>query len=522
MKLLASFKTGPARPTDSGWWNSWWFWAALCLLSMLPLLYPAVPPLTDVPGHMGRYEVQLHLAQSPGLLRWYSFEWRLIPNLGVDLLVQLIGPWLGVELATKLVILMIPLLLTAGYVLVARQIHGYVPPTALFALPLVWCYPIHFGFINFGLSLALGTLAFALWIHLGERRVLRAAIFLPIACIVWVAHIYGWAVLCVLAVCHEFVRQKASGRSLFDALLWTGIACGTLVTPQIVKMLPIFPGAPTAPSDYFFDLRKLGYLMMVLRDRWLVWDVISILIVYGMIVWTFFSTRFEKHAGLALATAAFAVLFVLLPGMMFGSQYADMRLVPTLLASALLAVRPVGARLSRILAIAGLVFVLARDAGTAASFYLYDRSFSRELAALDHVPRDATMVSLVVEQRNNWQGRWAWPRTRHLPGLAIVRRHTFSNDQWETTGGQLLSVHFAAAKPYDADRPPPTSYLIGPYDADIDARLDEALKAVPPVFGYLWIITPPTLRSPPGWRMLWHDGTSALYRKETEPVIRRE
>ena len=31
----------------------------LALISIMPLLVPAFPPLTDVPGHLGRYAVQI-------------------------------------------------------------------------------------------------------------------------------------------------------------------------------------------------------------------------------------------------------------------------------------------------------------------------------------------------------------------------------------------------------------------------------------------------------------------------------
>ena len=39
--------------------------AAFVVASALPLLWPDVPPLLDLPGHMGRYRVQLELADSP-------------------------------------------------------------------------------------------------------------------------------------------------------------------------------------------------------------------------------------------------------------------------------------------------------------------------------------------------------------------------------------------------------------------------------------------------------------------------
>ena len=60
-----------AAPASSSglrpWWETRWFVAAMILVSAIPLLYPSVPPLVDLLGHMGRYRVELDLATSPWL-----------------------------------------------------------------------------------------------------------------------------------------------------------------------------------------------------------------------------------------------------------------------------------------------------------------------------------------------------------------------------------------------------------------------------------------------------------------------
>src|SRR5690606_4671433 len=97
------------------------------------------------------------------------------------------------------------------------------------------------------------------------------------------------------------------------------------------------------------------------------------------------------------ASALFLIaVYILLPRVVFGSAYADMRLAPYLFAIALVAIRfNAGAsrRLMHVVAIAGLAFVLVRAGGNTVSAWRYDRSYDRELAALDHVPRGARMVS---------------------------------------------------------------------------------------------------------------------------------
>ena len=73
------------------WWENRWLIAALIVASAVPLLYPPIPPLVDLLGHMGRYRVELDLGHSPWLPLYYGYHWAAIGNLGVDLLVMALG-----------------------------------------------------------------------------------------------------------------------------------------------------------------------------------------------------------------------------------------------------------------------------------------------------------------------------------------------------------------------------------------------------------------------------------------------
>jgi hypothetical protein len=55
------------------WWQTRTATLFFVLIACLPLLYPAIPPLVDLPGHMGRYRVELDLAHSPELQRHFTY-----------------------------------------------------------------------------------------------------------------------------------------------------------------------------------------------------------------------------------------------------------------------------------------------------------------------------------------------------------------------------------------------------------------------------------------------------------------
>ena len=115
-----------------GWLQSPWVFVALCCAGMLPLIFTQLPPMTDVGGHLGRFAVQIDGGASPVLRQWYGFHWALIPNLGTDILMQLLAPHFGLEPTLKAIIVAIPALQIAGWLWLARAAHRQVPPAVLF------------------------------------------------------------------------------------------------------------------------------------------------------------------------------------------------------------------------------------------------------------------------------------------------------------------------------------------------------------------------------------------------------
>ena len=494
--------------------------AALVLVSALPLLWPDIAPLVDLPGHMGRYRVQLDLATSPELQRFYGFDWRLIGNLGVDLLVVALEPMLGLEASVKLIVLSIPALTAGGLLWVAREVHGRVPPTAMLAVPFAYNYPFLFGFVNFALAMGLALCAFALWLRLARlgRLRLRAALFPPISVLLWVTHAFGWGTLGVLAFSAELVRQHDQGRSYIASGFWAGVHCLSLV-PPVALMLMWRSDAGGMTGDWFNWRAKAQWLQMVLRDRWQWFDIGSLLFCVGAGIWALADNRTTWSRNLAASFLFLVAVFILLPRIVFGSAYADMRLAPYLFAIALAAIRfrpDASYRFTRAVAIGALAFVLVRTAGSTASAWLYDRTYDRELAALDHVPRGARLVTFTGRECIE---PWAMTRLLHLPGLATVRRHAFSNDQWVLPGAQLLTVSYKPGRPFATDASQVVTLRRCPYE--VWRTIDQALATFPrDAFDYVWLIAPPPYdRSlTKGLQPIWRDGSSVLYRVVHSPL----
>lgn len=504
------------------WWQTRLFVLAVAVITGIPLLKPDIAPLVDLPGHMARYRVQLDHGQVPWFADWYNFDWQLIGNLGIDLLIVPLEPIFGLELAVKLIVLTIPSLTAVGFLWIAREVHGRIPAPALFALPLAYSYPFQFGFVNFALAMALALNAFALWLRLarlGKLR-LRAILFLPIGAILWLCHTYGWGALGVLAFSAELIRQHDLRRDRSGVVqrwlvpwFYAGIHCLPLAPPAVLMLLWRSGHVGGQTGDWFNWRAKVNWLTMVLRDRWMVFDLASVAVLFLILFKGFRDPAIQYSRNLGLSALFLLAVFLLLPRIVFGSAYADMRLAPYMIGIGIIAIRPrpgLSLRGATALAAAGLAFFLVRTAGTTISFWKYDQSYDRELAALERLPVGAKLVSFVGETCYN---EWTMTRLQHLPGLALVRRFAYTNDQWSMAGAQMLTVRYRAARPFAHDPSQITTSTQCPTEWWRPIAIS-LVRFPRDAFDYVWLISPPRYdpRLEQGLTPVWRDGSSALFR----------
>lgn len=499
--------------THRAWWETRWCVALALLLSAVPLLWWPVPPLTDLPGHMGRYRVML--GTDPGLAAWYHFAWKPIGYLGVDLLVAAAAPLLGLEPTVRAVVVAIPVIAAAGMLWLSRQVHGRVQPTAYFALPFAYHLAFLYGFLNYTLAMALALNAFALWLRLARRPAFRAGVFVPLSAAIWTAHLFGWLCLGVMIFSAEIARAHAvetngAGRGWTRSIWQSAVRCLPLAPPALM-LLAWRPGGASVGSDWLAGLAlKPGWLASALRDRWQAFDIASIILVALVIYHSYRDRRCVHAPMLAAAALGLLVLFVAMP---FGSAYADMRIAPYAIVLALLSIRLTAwtkQRRRAQLAWVACAFMAVRTIAGTASFAIESADWTRHLAALDHVPRGARVAAFVG---STCEQPWRMARTAHLPGMAIVRRAAFSNDQFDLGTTALLTVTARGIAGFATD--PSQIVMAAPCAASPEFRtIDQALMHLPRAkFDLIWLITPG--RIDPARlgdaRLVWSDGRDALF-----------
>ena len=509
------------EPPVRAWWNSRFVVPGLMLLSTLPFWSVHTPPLIDFLAHIGRYHVQLHLADSPALQQSWDFHWQLVGNLGVELLIAPLARMFGFERAVWLIALALPPLMIWGIARISRAMHGQLAPFAIAAVWFTMSYPFQLGFVNYWLGCALAFHVFASWVqgaHQGAQKngsVMRPALFAAASCLVWLAHAYGWVVLVVLVGAFELCRTWRREPRAWPSMAFVILRRIWPVMIPAVLMIAWRQGTGAASTGHFLDMgaKTLG-LVWTLRDQNIGLDTLTLLLAIGLLYLAIRSRDVRLNPALLVGAAIFLILILLMPGLMFGAVYADVRLWPIFFIVGLIAIAPTDRTWRGSAVVAGVALAVfgIRIVTMAVGFAAYDASFTQHLQALNDVPRGA---SIAVLTRPPSCEQWRAPRVAHLGSLAIVRRDAFVNSQWDASGGQqLLTPLRARGTDFNAD---PSQYIEVPpggCDGDLNAALAQRIAQIPrDRFEYVWLLDVDTSRLAdlPGLRRLYQDDRSALY-----------
>jgi hypothetical protein len=488
------------------WWEKRWAVALVALAATIPLWFVTLPPLIDLLGHMGRYHIQLNLAGNTALAANWDYHWRLIGNLGSDLLMEPFGRLLGVERGAVVLSGLLLVLMISGMARLAKAAHGILPATAWAAFPFATAYPWQYGLVNYWLGVGC-ALHVATWAWPMAPTVRRAVLLGLASLLLWVVHIYGWAVFAVLIAARtvaehplrDWPRRVPALLPLgLPLLLMAALSYGTA-------------GAAAATLGWFEIGYKALALTWTLRDQhqWLDMGclIAAILLIYAGLR----SKAFAVDRGLALAALFLLIALLVLPYQFLGSAFADARLWPVVFIVALLAIRPAeaGGRLASALALAAALVFGVRISATTAGFQAYDVAYARHLKALDLMPR-GSRVAVFTEFPCDVP--WRRPRIEHLDGIAIVRRDVFTNGQWDVPGAQLLVPLGAQGTRYNSD---PSQLVMG--CGDLRPALAARLADLPrDRFDLVWLIgyRPETLPRYAGLTPLFADDRTILYRIE--------
>lgn len=490
---------------------------AIFLVSLLPLVVSPVLPTIDFYNHVARYFVLTHIDEQIALGDNYAAAWKLLPNLGLDVLALPFLHMLPPLFAAKAIIILIFAVQYGGVLVLARALHGRVSlVTALLAAILLYSYIFIWGFANFLLGNGLSFWCLALWLRLRERNLWLAALVCALfAGVIFLCHGFAFALYGIMLSMLEFGRWwQARPRSISGLIAPAFATAAQAVVPAVLFLM-----TPTAQAGQSAEailahhdnpaslatrlseiaLYQLSAIVRVADSPWWWLDVLSFVIVVAL------GIRALRQGTLRLAPVAVPLMLVLLalcvltPPSLFGVGKIAERipLVSAMLITAALGMEAHESR-GRSVLVAGLaLLLLVRVGANMLGFSRYDSDFADFTAVMRQAPKAAIIgpASPPATRERNTDAM----RCEMYPPLVVP---LFGNPAplFANASQQPLALKGALADQTARARQASTSH-------------DDPLAAAEPGYHYYIACNYSTVQIP-GFRTLAHQGRFLLLEKQ--------
>lgn len=200
-------------------------WAIAVLLAVLaaavPVACATIPPLLDYPNHLARQYILDRAATSALLGQWYATSWHASPYLAFDAIVQALARVMPIEMAGRVFVGLMLLLLGLAPLMLNWAVAGRVTPPALLGLLFVHNHTVTLGFLNYLFGIGLGLCAAALWIRWRGAGLWTRLLGFPLLCTaVFFSHLLGFVLYVLVVGSHEFGRWVGALRREGGTLHW--------------------------------------------------------------------------------------------------------------------------------------------------------------------------------------------------------------------------------------------------------------------------------------------------------------
>jgi hypothetical protein len=300
--------------------------AMLSLVLALPILAMSVPWFCDLYFHRARMVV-LENPQAAYIGDWYGPDWRLVPNLAMDLIVPGLAEAIGTAAATRVFIALTLVLTFAGSVALHHALHRKLTWFPLLAGLFIYNWITFLGFANVLFGNALMLWAAALWFWSRERPLaFRIALGTACAPILYLCHLFALGLYGLVVAGAELARLRQEtplrARTVAHCLALTVVP---FVVPFVLLLTSRTVAASTPGIDYVLAAKLFAWLTPFITV-----DIpIDLAVAVGTLALLWLLARQRAlHVAPELrpALVALPLLVVVIPTSFFGTDLADFRL----------------------------------------------------------------------------------------------------------------------------------------------------------------------------------------------------
>jgi len=405
-------------------------------LTLSPLLWAKIPPLVDYPNHLARMAILAHVGNS-AVANNYIPDWRLLPNLAMDLIVPLLAHILPLDIAGRLFIAAAISLLVIGTALLRRTLHGKVGLWPLCSFLFTYNAVLWFGFLNYLFALGVAIISFAGWISSARwQPISRAVVFSAVAAFLFILHLFALGVFGLLIGSFEvgkFLRDRDANAAArrFALLLVVFMPSG------LMWLWSVGHGGPTYVSYGSVNDRLVAFLAPVsFNYKPSVFDLFLFAVTIIAVGIGFVSRSISVMSQMRVPLCALILGSVFMPEWAQGSWAASFRLpivVPFVFIASVLADEK-RTKITAPVVLVSLVFLCTRVGAVTEMWRDLNQQFSEFRLALRAVPVGARLFT--VHGPMPWLAKGIpnvprelqtleWVNYSHLSALAIIDRGAF-------------------------------------------------------------------------------------------------
>lgn len=415
-----------------------WLYLIFCVLSVVPFIAVAHPPIVDFPNHAARLGLQCAM-NDPVVAAMYSFKLGLIPNLAADLINAPLCGIVAPALVLKGTIVAALAILYCACWQIQRHLHGATNPFLLFVPAMSLNVVTTIGYINFlsGVAIAAAMIALALrWPRMRSLVLIGNAGGL----LLFFAHIFALA-FAVVFFFGWFLKWPVRLRGFIEAGLRT---FAMFAVP--LALIPFVPSESAELSiSYMAKLRAVFAPFLVHSGAQAILIPVALVVPFYLL-WR--HGRLALHPRMRLPLLMVAIYIAVVPSQLQDAVDIDSRTSVALayLLFASLAPAGTGRPVAKLLSLLAAVPLIAHLVTVATVWVPFSRQVDEFRAAIAVLPAQATILSV-----GEGEGK---PRTNiappvaysHLASHATADRRVFNPLEFTGIGMQPLRAtgRFAA------------------------------------------------------------------------------
>lgn len=415
--------------------------AALLVVGLVPVLTTPIPAMADYINHLARM-YELAAQGTPKASPFYHADWRLYPNLAMDLIVPQVARWTGVELAGRLFLLASQILVVTGSMAIERRVKGRTQISGLIAVLYLFNPPFAWGFLNFEAALGVALWGIAAWLAIRESRwPLRLAVHGAFVVALFAGHLFALGLYGATLGLHELWCFSRARRPL-ASLVGTGVLLAAPAAVLAACMVALGGSVGGDGNKWQLAEKLLWPFMLLNGDNLWVAAIGSSVLALGLHAMVRRGDLAFVGSGAWIATG-FAIIYLAIPGRMFDTAFADVRVLvgAVLILPAFVSVTVKDPRQARIAAGVVVGLVIVNVACVERVWQAYQPIYREMIASFARLPARAHVLVAHTGDVDDppFRDLSDYP-IYHAPTLAVPYAGAFVPTLFTTKGKQPLNV----------------------------------------------------------------------------------